>query len=51
MGDKGFIDLIRKFFNTGYGFEGKLYEPQRGIPQGSPLRPLLCNIVINALDK
>lgn len=49
VGDKGFNDLIRKFFKAGYMVDG-YKQLSEGILQGRPLRPLLMNIVLHELD-
>jgi RNA-directed DNA polymerase len=49
--DKGTLKLIRSYLNSGI-MEGGVISPRtEGTPQGSPLSPLLSNIVLNELDK
>ncbi len=45
------LKLIRKFLRAPICINGKLVKRRRGVPQGSPLSPLLSNIVLNELDK
>lgn len=45
------LKLIRKFLRTPISINGKLVKRRKGVPQGSPLSPLLSNIVLNELDK
>jgi RNA-directed DNA polymerase len=50
-GDKRTLRLIRQYLQSGI-MEGGLVSPRReGTPQGSPLSPLLSNIMLNELDK
>ena len=49
--DKGTLKLIRSYLSSGI-MEGGLVSPRtEGTPQGSPLSPLLSNIVLDELDK
>ena len=49
--DKLLLNLIRKYLKTGIMSEGVLTYRKEGTPQGSPLSPLLSNIVLDELDK
>jgi group II intron reverse transcriptase/maturase len=45
------VSLIHKYLRAGV-MKGMLYEASKeGVPQGSPLSPLLSNIMLNELDK
>jgi len=49
--DKGTLKLIRSYLTSGI-MEGGVCSPRtEGTPQGSPLSPLLSNIVLDELDK
>jgi len=43
--------LIRKWLRAPICINGKLVKRRKGVPQGSPLSPLLSNILLNELDK
>lgn len=43
--------LIRKWLRAPISINGKLRKRTKGIPQGSPLSPLLSNILLDRLDK
>jgi RNA-directed DNA polymerase len=43
--------LIRKWLRAPILINGKLVKRRKGVPQGSPLSPLLSNIMLNELDK
>jgi group II intron reverse transcriptase/maturase len=45
------ISLIHKFLNAGVMIGGRVEEFATGVPQGSPLSPLLGNIMLHELDK
>lgn len=43
--------LIRKWLRAPILIKGKLRKRRKGVPQGSPLSPLLSNILLDVLDK
>jgi len=45
------LRLIRKWLKAPILINGKLTKRRKGVPQGSPLSPLLSNIMLNELDK
>lgn len=45
------MQLIRRWLRVPIEINGKLVKRRKGVPQGSPLSPLLSNIVLNELDK
>ncbi|MGB0929333.1 MAG: group II intron reverse transcriptase/maturase [Chitinophagales bacterium] len=45
------LKLIRTFLRSPILLKGKLEKRRKGVPQGSPLSPLLANILLNELDK
>lgn len=45
------MKLIRSFLRAPIQVNGKLQKRRKGVPQGSPLSPLLANILLNELDK
>lgn len=49
--DERLLRLIRKYLKTGIMLGGATQERLEGTPQGSPLSPLLSNILLNELDK
>ncbi len=49
--DKGTLRLIRKYLTSGILDGGMISQRTEGTPQGSPLSPLLSNIVLDELDK
>lgn len=45
------MKLLRSFLRAPIQINGKLAKRRKGVPQGSPLSPLLSNILLNELDK
>ena len=45
------LRLIRKWLRAPIFINGKLTKRRKGVPQGSPLSPLLSNIMLHELDK
>jgi len=45
------LGLIRKWLRAPMQINGKLQKRRKGVPQGSPISPLLSNILLNELDK
>lgn len=45
------LRLIRLWLRTPILINGKLTKRRKGVPQGSPLSPLLSNILLNEMDK
>src|SRR5207253_5849447 len=49
--DKRLLKLIRAFLNAGILEDGLVSPTEEGTPQGSPLSPLLSNLVLDELDR
>jgi RNA-directed DNA polymerase len=49
--DKRLLRLIRRYLNAGIMQEGLVSQREAGMPQGSPLSPLLSNVLLDDLDK
>jgi len=45
------LRLIRKWLSAPIWIKGRLHKRRKGMPQGSPLSPLLSNILLDGLDK
>jgi group II intron reverse transcriptase/maturase len=51
IADKRTLKLLRSYLNSGVMEGGLVSQRVEGVPQGSPLSPLLSNIILNELDK
>jgi RNA-directed DNA polymerase len=51
ISDKRLLELIRAFLNAGILEDGLVRPTEEGTPQGSPLSPLLSNLVLDELDR
>ena len=49
--DKMLLKLIRRYLQSDIILGGLSQQREKGTPQGSPLSPLLSNIILNELDK
>jgi RNA-directed DNA polymerase len=50
VADERLLTLIARALKAGVVVEGKFEKTEKGCPQGSPLSPMLSNIVLNELD-
>lgn len=51
IGDRRVLQLIHRYLKSGMLQNGLTEQSIKGTPQGSPLSPLLSNIVLDELDK
>lgn len=51
VSDKRLLKLIGRYLRAGVLVESTVQPTREGVPQGSPLSPLLSNIVLDVLDK
>ena len=51
IADEGFVTLVARALKAGVIVDGKLEKTIKGCPQGSPVSPMLSNIVLNELDQ
>ena len=49
--DEQLVTLVARALKAGVIVDGKLEKTTKGAPQGSPLSPMLSNIVLNELDQ
>jgi len=51
IADEELVTLVARALKAGVIVEGKLEKTTKGCPQGSPVSPMLSNIVLNELDQ
>jgi group II intron reverse transcriptase/maturase len=50
ISDESFVTLVARALKSGVIIDGKFEKSTKGCPQGSPVSPILSNIVLNELD-
>ena len=51
IADEGLVTLVARALKAGVIVEGRMEKTTKGCPQGSPVSPILSNIVLNELDQ
>ncbi len=51
IGDRRILRLIRRYLESGQMVNGVVSERKEGTPQGSPLSPLLANVLLDEVDQ
>jgi len=51
IADKRVLRLVNEYLKAGAMIDGEVVKSEEGAPQGSPLSPLLSNIVLSELDE
>ena len=49
--NKGLLKLLGRFLRSGVEVDGRVQPTRLGVPQGSPVSPILSNILLDDLDK
>lgn len=49
--DKKLVSLIMRFVNAPVAVDGAVIQNEKGIAQGAPVSPLLCNIYLSPVDE
>jgi len=42
--------ILKKFLKSGFVLKGKFSETDLGVPQGSPISPMISNMVLDGLQ-
>ena len=50
IADERLLTLVARALKSGVVVEGKFERTTKGVPQGSPLSPILSNVVLNEMD-
>lgn len=51
VADESFVTLLARLLKAGVVIDGSFEKTDKGCPQGSPLSPIISNIVLNELDQ